>query len=259
METLRDLDAVRVLTAPVEFRAAEPDDETLGLLTGRFSVFNTWYEIDSLWEGLFLERVAKGSFKKTIADQDAGRGMRVLFEHGRDMTINNKVLGVPDEVREDSKGAYYEVPLFDTSYNRDLLPGLRANAYGASFRFQAIRDEWNDEPPVSEHNPKGIPERTLKEVRVPEFGPCTFGANPGATAIVRSATDDWYEMLRSRDPGRYDELLARAQHLRTPHQRTDEGSGAGTGAAARTGEPPEHSQVPDPKARDRALRLQGVL
>jgi HK97 family phage prohead protease len=259
MNTLPDLEAVRVLSAPVEFRAAT-DDESLGTMTGHFSVFNRWYEIDSIFEGLFLERVAPGAFKKTISDQADGAEMKVLYEHGRDFSVGNKPLGVPETVREDKTGAYYEVPLLDTTYNRDLLPGLRVGAFGASFRFASIKDEWDDEPGVSDHNPKGIPERTLKEVRVPEFGPCTFGANPGATAGVRSVTDEFYDHLRSLNPERYDDLLSRAQQLRTPAQPGAEGAPAGGGAAARTEEPREHSTaIPAPEARHRDLIRKGVL
>jgi phage head maturation protease len=53
-------------------------------------------------------------------------------------------LGVPSRLEEDAHGAAYEVPLFDTSYNRDLLPALQAGAYGASFRFKVPEggDRW---------------------------------------------------------------------------------------------------------------------
>lgn len=250
------LDAVRVLPVPVEFR--DGPDGTLGMMSGHFSTFGEFYEIDSMFEGQFMERVAKGAFKKTIAEQNDGAGMKVLYEHGRDTYVGNKPMGVPETVREDKTGAYYAVPLLDTSYNRDLLPALKAGAFGASFRFQAIKDEWNDEPGISDANPKGLPERTLKECRVPEFGPCTFPANPGGTATARSATDDWYEMLRSRDPKGYDELLARARQIRTPALRDAEGANVGDGAADETPDEP-HKHSADPMARDRALRLLGVL
>lgn len=218
MEILRDLDVVRDVPRKVEFRAAEPaegddatTDESIGLMTGHFSMFGNWYEIDSWWEGRFLESIAPGAFRKTLAE---GReGIKVLYDHGMDPQIGNKVLG-PHDSREDGEGAYYECPLFDTSYNRDLLPGLRAGVYGSSFRFRVIRDEWNEEPGKSDYNPEGIPERTIKEVRVFEFGPVTFPANPEATAGVRSGTDDFYERLQSRNPERVSQLRSRVLGLR---------------------------------------------
>jgi len=40
-----------------EYRAATDDDETTGLgtLTGHFAVFDKWYEVDSAFEGRFME------------------------------------------------------------------------------------------------------------------------------------------------------------------------------------------------------------
>lgn len=201
------VDVVRALAAAPELRAAAKDDDSIGLLTGHFSAFNTWYRVASLWEGEFYENTAPGFTAQTIAeDRDA---MRVLFDHGFD-TIGNKVLGPIQDLREDDTGPYYEVPLFDTSYNRDLLPGLRAGVYGASFRMRVLEDSWNDEPEPSDYNPKGLPERTITRAKVMEFGPVTFPANPEATASVRSVTDEFYERLRQRDTGAYEDALRAA-------------------------------------------------
>ena len=79
-----------------------------------------------------------GAFARSLA-HDRNK-MRVLFQHGRDPQIGDKPLGIPTLLREDEQGADYEVPLLDTSYNADLIPGLRAGVYGASFRFQVIRE-----------------------------------------------------------------------------------------------------------------------
>jgi len=195
------VDVVRALGAGLELRHDDGDDG-LGRLVLRFSRFDVWYEVDSFWEGLFLERTKPGSFKQTIReDRDQ---MRVLFDHGFDMTTGNKVLGPIDDLREDPDSPVGEVPLFDTSYNRDLLPGLKASVYGSSMRMRVLGESWDDEPGESDHNPKGIPERTISRVRVLEFGPVTFPANPDATAEmasakVRSLTDQFYERLRQRD------------------------------------------------------------
>lgn len=178
-------------------------------LFGHFSAFNRWYEIDS-WEGHFLERVAPGAFAKTIAE---GRDkMRVLYDHGNDPQLGNKPLGPIRELREDDVGAYYEVPLIDTSYNRDfVIPALDAGLLGASFRFRTIRDDWDDHPQRSSHNPHGIPERTLTEVAVPEFGPVTFGASQAATAGVRSKADfDLWQNLDDEGRAEFQALRARA-------------------------------------------------
>jgi HK97 family phage prohead protease len=160
-------------------------------LYGHFAAFNQWTEIDSTFEGNFMERVAPGAFASTLA-HDRNR-LRVLFQHGKDPQIGNKVLGIPSVLREDELGAEYEVPLLDTSYNHDLIPGLRAGAYGASFRFKVIRENLDNTAPASSYNPKGLPERTITEAKVMEFGPVTFAAYDGATAGVRSLTDLFLE------------------------------------------------------------------
>lgn len=212
METLRDLDLVRTWHLPV--RAADRED-SLGLMEVRFSVFDSWYEINSWWEGRFLERTQRGAFSKTISE--SGLRTKVLFNHGHDFHIGEKLLGPVESLSEENDSPVGLVPLFDTSYNRDLLPGLRAGAYGSSFMFRVIKEEWNDEPGRSEHNPEGLPERTITEVRLFEFGPVTWPANPDATAGMRclSGTDQYYEQLRSRDPQRVENLRSRVTSLRT--------------------------------------------
>jgi HK97 family phage prohead protease len=197
-----NVDVVRALSAAPELRKADKTDESLGLLSGHFSAFNNWYRVSSLWEGDFLERTAPGFTAQTIAEDRSD--MRVLFNHGFDGAAGDKVLGPIQDLREDETGPYYEVPLFDTSYNRDLVPGLKAGVYGASFRMRVQEDSWNDEPEPSDDNPKGLPERTITRAKVMEFGPVTFPANPEASASVRSTTDEFYERLRQRDRSAYD-------------------------------------------------------
>jgi HK97 family phage prohead protease len=212
-------------TRAKKVREEDPEPEAatdgrLGTLEVNFSQFNSWYRIDSFWEGTFLERTAPGSFKKTISER--GSQVKILFNHGMDMNIGDKVLSTPEVIEERKDSPYLEGPLFDTSYNRDLLPGLRAGAYGSSFMFEVIRDEWNNEPERAEHNPDGIPERTIKEVRLLEAGPVTWPANPEATAGVRCGTDWFAEELRSRDAAHYDDLVRSFEafralnHLATP-------------------------------------------
>lgn len=261
MDTLRDMDLVRAVPRTVELRAADSDGEgadstEMPTMRGHFSVFDTWYEIDSFWEGRFLERTAPGSFRKTLAE--GLRTIKVLFNHGHDFHIGDKVLGPIGDAREDDFGAFYEVPLLDTTYNRDLLPGLEAGLYGSSFRFRVTRDEWNDEPGKSEHNPDGIPERTIKEVRVFEFGPVTFPANPDATAGVRCLTDDFYDRLRTRSPERVEQLRSRVLTLRTPDvdaaRSHDAASTSTEGAADSTDAPaPSHPGGLTPSQRRQRL------
>lgn len=252
------VDVVRALSAPPELRAAAAVGDSLGLLSGHFSVFDVWYRVASLWEGDFMENTAAGFTTQTIAEDRAG--MRVLFDHGFD-SIGNKVLGPIQDLREDGTGPYYEVPLFDTSYNRDLLPGLKAGVYGASFRMRVLEDSWNDEPDPSEYNPKALPERTITRAKVMEFGPVTFPANPEATASVRSVTDQFYERLRQRDTGAFDAAVRAAGRM-----PTDLTVGAGARSAPGGGKDgePGNGATSTPTNRRRAahdfeLHMKGII
>jgi hypothetical protein len=174
-------------TAQIEFRDESPDDGRLGTLTGYAAVFDEDTEIHG-WEGDFLERIAPGAFKKTLADR--GDKVKVLFNHGFDPSIGDKPLGKASVQKEDARGLYVEVPLDDTSYNRDLVASLRSGALdGMSFRFTVTRDEWDD---LTEE----MPTRTLKEVRLYEYGPVTFPAYEATTAGVRAR--DAYQAWRTR-------------------------------------------------------------
>jgi len=235
VETLRDLDIVRA--APASVRALRSDDAAMPIMEVRFSRFDTWYEIDSWWEGRFLERTRRGAFTKTIKERLSQ--IRCLYDHGYDPQIGNKVLGSIESLTEERDSPVGVVRLFDTSYNRDLLPGLEAGVYGSSFRFRVVKEEWNDDPGRSDHNPEGLPERTITEVRLFEFGPVTWPANPDSTAGLRSLTDAYYARLRSRDPSRVDELEARARMLRTPDRQP-----AATTALDEAGAASDHTAEP---------------
>lgn len=189
-------DIYRLAPALPTFRALpEPaEDGRIATLDVTFARFNTWNEIDSMWEGRFLERVAPGAFTKTM--QERGSAIKALFDHGHDPQIGNKVLGPIDEMGARQDGPFLTVALMDTSYNRDLLPGFEAGVYGASYRFKVVQDDWDETPERSAHNPSGLPERTIKEVKLYEAGPVTFPADEGTTVGVRSLTDRFLTLRR---------------------------------------------------------------
>jgi HK97 family phage prohead protease len=248
---------------------AEGDDaaaaaDEMPVMTVEFSRFDTWYEIDSWWEGRFLERTKKGAFKRTIKSQGAA-GIKVLFNHGRDMQIHQKVLGVASVLEERDTSPYMEVPLLDTSYNRDLVPGLEAGAYGSSFMFEVIGESWNREPGAADHNPEGLPERTITEIKLFEAGPVTWPANPDATAGLRSGVDWLMEELAERDSEQYQELVRSFEAFRSLHGlRTPSTQGPATPgrteplAPAPGDQPARHAGGLSAAARSRRLSLLGV-
>lgn len=171
----------KMLTAPREdlirmntqIRATD-DGRTL---VGYAAVFDNWTEINS-WEGRFRERLMHGAFKRTLNNNRSS--VKVLFNHGMDPTIGDKPLGKPRTMKEDDRGLYVEVPLDDTSYNRDIIASLDSGALdGMSFRMSVIREEWD-------RLESDLPERTIQEVRLYEFGPVTFPAYEATEAGVRA-------------------------------------------------------------------------
>ena len=90
-------------------------------------------------------------------------------------------------------GLHVEVPLVDTSYNRDLQALIKAEALdGMSFRFSVVKDEWVN----LDAEDDTLPERTINELRLHEWGPVTFPAYAATTLGIRSR--DKYAELRKR-------------------------------------------------------------
>lgn len=164
-------------------------------LTGYMMRFDEWTEINSIFEGNFMERVKHGAAARTLKQNGQ---MRVLFNHGHDPTVGEKPIALPEFI-EDSRGVRYDDPvLFDADYVRELVPGLRAGQYGSSFKFRSVAESIKDEPDASEANPKALPERTITELKLYEGGPVTFPAYEGSSAGARSLTDHFFlEALRA--------------------------------------------------------------
>ena len=255
---------VRAMSGCEIREAAGNDAPGPGTLHGHLAVFNQWSEINSLREGHFMERLAPGAFAKTITE---GRDkMRVTFNHGKDPSLGDKVLGPIADLAEDEQGVRYEVPLLDTQYNRELAPGLKAGLYGSSFRFNVVSEDLNRKATRSDSNPQGLPERTIREVRMQEFGPVTFPAYPGATAAMRSLTDEFTLGAFLEDPGKLQRLLqfhadgttpepeaaVTTPHLEDPGRQT--AAAAPTTPVRRKPKPvppqPQRSETPPKMTRD---------
>lgn len=183
---------VALSDASVEVRSDDDaEDGRIGTLVGYAALFNEDTIIDS-WEGRFVERIAPKAFARTL--EQRGDRVKVLFNHGFDPSIGDKPLGKPEVMREDSRGLWVEVPLDDTSYNRDLVASLRSGALdGQSFRFSVKAEKWEDPKDA-----KSLPVRTIREVELYEFGPVTFPAYEATSAGVRSR--DAYAAWRMAHP-----------------------------------------------------------
>lgn len=218
-------------------------------LFGHFAVFDRWTEIDSWYEGQFMERVGDKAFNRTFKER--GDKVRVLYDHGHDPSIGNKPLGAPDVLRVDKGvGPYYESELFDAGYVNDLIPALRAGQLGASFRFKVAGEEWNKAAKASDHNPRGLPERTITDVDLYEFGPVTFPAYEDASAGVRSGSDAFLERLLN------DPLFVARFTARSPLTNVEQLLAGLLGAAGRTA---PASNDPGAAGSEHATRTSALL
>jgi HK97 family phage major capsid protein len=220
-----DIPVIRdYLAAHPEFRAdgendAESNNDSPGTMFGHFATFNQFYRIQSFWEGDFVERIAPKSFNRTIKNRSGETPVRALFDHGFDMQMGDKPMGIPEILEERDKGPYQETPLFRGVPDL-IVEGLRAGAYSQSFRFRVLADSWVEEAGAKgwdnsvDSEWAGLPQRTITEVKLIEFGPTPFPANPNADAGLRSATDQFYETLKRRDPDAVAAALARTAELR---------------------------------------------
>ena len=189
--------------ARLEVRATQ--GMKMPVLHGYIIRFNEATVIDS-WEGRFIERIAPGAAKKTLKDN--GDSIKILFDHGHDPNIGSKPLAKP-MWEGDGEGVRYEGELFDCDYCRELVPGLEAGQYGASFKFRVIKESFDEEPEPSDDNPEGLPKRTIEELKLYEGGPVVFPQYEGASAGVRSrsGTARIFMERAKRDPAKVPELV----------------------------------------------------
>lgn len=142
-----------------------------------------WFEWHGTLHGNYLERFVPGCFARTLAeDRDF---MSVRFCHGWDRRFADTPLGPISVLEEDEHGLRYEVTLLDNPHNRELEPWLATGLYGSSSRTQILADAFVKSPGESSHNPRGIPEREILEVRMQEFGPGYPPRDPGTSAAIR--------------------------------------------------------------------------
>jgi HK97 family phage major capsid protein/HK97 family phage prohead protease len=185
---------------PSEFQ----EDGNGRTLVGRISPANEWTEISSATEGHFMERFAPGAFRKTFAENRDN--IRVLFQHGKDPELGNKPIAELLDLDEDEAGAFYRADMLD-GLPPLIVDGLRRGLYGSSQTFSVVREDWEPKPKAGMHNPGGLPERTVKEAKVWELGPVTWPAYAGATAGMRSMTDEFRLDSLTADPERLRELI----------------------------------------------------
>lgn len=258
-----------------EMRDAPTDGGDGLTLEGYAAVFDTPTRIDS-WEGTFDEQIAKGAFRKTIKE----RTPVLQFDHGRHPLVGSLPIGAIDALSEDDNGLFVRARLVDNWLVEPVRDAIaNGSVDGMSFRFEVVKDEWRspDGKLIKPENvlsalwaadPENVPQRTLREVKVPELGPVVFPAYESTSVGVRGANVELarFAALLRDDP----DARAEVARLLISGTRAPVGDGEGPsteGRAATTEEPGDHSEdtpgdadgVAKARARERALRLAGVL
>jgi hypothetical protein len=255
------------LCREVSFEIRDNTDSGDGLtLDGYGAVFGSPTRIDS-WEGMFDEEIARGAFKKSLAE----RTPVLQFDHGRHPMVGSIPLGSFETLSEDAEGLHVVARLHDNWLIQPVRDAIQSKAIpGMSFRFSVVKDEWRtaDGKTVKPDDvsrllwasdaadPSSILKRTLREVKLYEVGPVVFPAYADTSVGVRSR-----ELVSLLSDPQVRAEVARAL-VGTPSEPSEAEGASGEGRAATPDDEPldEHSRhVPSPQARKRALIMEGVL
>ena len=172
----------------VEARQAE--DGTMRL-SGYAAVFN-----DDSVPLPFIERIAPGAFRKTLAETP---DVRLLINH-EGLPLARTKNGTL-RLTEDQAGLYMDADLPDTQAARDLYTLVeRGDVDQMSFAFRVIRQKWNE----------GRTERTLTEVSLADgdVSVVTYPAYPTTTVEARAHLQEAMNALKEGRALEGESLLA---------------------------------------------------
>lgn len=182
----------RSLVRPVEHRADANGKMTVA---GYAAVFGEVADIG----GWFHEVVARGAFANTLRIAD----VRAYFDHDTGRVLGRLSAGTL-RCEEDDKGLRVEIDLPDTTDGRDVKALVeRGDVSGMSFRFEAVRQEWDEtvDPP----------KRTLLEVRLGEVSIVSEPAYDGTSVALRSLDEVRKSARRQRNAAAFARRKAEAE------------------------------------------------
>ena len=176
--------------------------------TGYAAVFNAL----SSNLGGFVERIAPGTFTKTLKESDT----RAMWNHDPNHLLGRVSAGTL-RLSEDDHGLRYEIDLPATTLGRDVADLLRrGDVTGSSFGFRVIEDGWGE-------SEAGFPLRTLTQVSLRDEGPVALPAYADTEAGLRSLAEarsiDLTDLTQAAQDNRLGELLFPASDI------DDEGPG----------------------------------
>lgn len=230
-----DLMIYRYLPADVVYRQDDDGSETI---ESKIVPFNEWLEVDSIFEGNFMERFAPGSLKKTFKE-NLNR-IRVYFEHGFSKVYDSQPIAEVLRAWEEPDAGWFRASLLD-GLPELLLSGIRRGQYGASIGARIVKVETNDSPKPSVYNPKGLEERTYTEVQAHDFSITPRPAYGSTSVSMRSITDELAIEKLIQNPERLLQLIRSAQ-VEAPEEEPE----AEPAEEAEEAEP-EHSEPGPPE------------
>lgn len=153
---------------PLEIKAVETDDETMGTFEGYGSVFNN--------TDLGNDVIQSGAFTKSLKKTGA-KGVKLLYQHKTDMPV-----GVFESIEEDKRGLKVRGKLaLKTQLGREAYELMKMGALdGLSIGFRVS--------PKGQHYDAKGKRRYIKEVELMEISLVTFPMNPKAK--IRSVKGD---------------------------------------------------------------------
>ena len=163
------------------------DEGDQGIIESMVVPFNEWIEVDSVFEGHFMERFAPGSLRKTLRE-NLNR-IRVYFEHGFSNKYDSQPIAELKRAWEEAGGAWFNAALLE-GLDPVLLSGLQRGLYGASIGAKIVKTDIDAKPKLSAHNPKGLEERTYTEVQAHDFSITPRPAYASTSVAMRSITDE---------------------------------------------------------------------
>lgn len=126
----------------------------------------------STWDkDLVGDIIMPGAFKKSIQEAFPAKRIKVLWQHGAP-------IGLPVEMREDERGLFVRGRVSKTALGDEALELMRdgvVDKMSIGFTIPAGKSDFDGET------------RIIREVKLMEFSPVTFPANPeaGITGVKR--------------------------------------------------------------------------
>lgn len=128
------------------------------------------------------DTIKKGAFKKTLRER--GKAVKLFYNHAFP-------IGKPEVMREEDKGLYTESKVSATARGDEILQLVKDGVItDMSIGYEVID--------FAQDNKTGL--RTLKELKLYEFGPVDFGANDQAVITGVKALADSIRGQQRVDP-----------------------------------------------------------